>query len=145
MKNTITTAALIVIAGGAFAHGKATGIVRERMDSMTTLASTMKSLATMAKSDAAMDSIIIQTAAQTILDHSGQNLTKLFPAGSTKHSEATPLVWSQSDEFTELSEKLSELGKSLTDVSDKPELLTRVKELGATCTACHADYRQKTD
>jgi cytochrome c556 len=105
----------------------------------------MKSLAAMVKSNTAMDTIAIQTAAQTIQDHSGENLTNLFPVGSTKHSEATPLVWSQSDEFAALSVKLFELGKSLPEISTSAELQTRVKELGASCAACHADYRQKTD
>jgi cytochrome c556 len=145
MKNFITATILIAIAGSAFAHGKATGIVRERMDSMVLLGKTMKSLSLMAKSDAQLDKAALETASQTIEDHSGENLTKLFPVGSTKHSDATPLVWSQSDEFAELALKLSELGKSLPNISTRDALQKTVKELGASCKACHSDYRQKTD
>jgi cytochrome c556 len=145
MKNFITATILIAIAGSAFAHGKATGIVRERMDSMVVLGKTMKSLSLMAKSDAQLDKAALATAAQTIQDHSGENLTRLFPQGSTKHSDATPLVWTKSDEFLALATKLSEQGKALADVSTRDELQSHVQQLGASCKACHSDYRQKTD
>jgi cytochrome c556 len=145
MNKLITTTVFIAIAGGALAHGKATGIVRERMDSMTTLASTMKSLVLMAKSDAPLDKAAITLASNTLSDHSGQNLTAMFPTGSTKHSEATALVWSQSDDFAKLAAELNHLAKSLPDTNGKPALMVTIKAIGASCSACHAVYRQKTD
>jgi cytochrome c556 len=129
----------------ALAHGAATGIVRERMDSMVVLGKTMKSLSLMAKSDAQLDKAALETAAQTIQDHSGENLTKLFPAGSTKHSDATPLVWSQSDEFKKLSQDLAELSRPLKHVTTKSDLVESIQAIGQSCKSCHARFRQKSD
>ena len=145
MKRILLPILITATAGTAFAHGKATGIVRERMDGMLTLAKTMKSLVAMTKSDQVLNLVAIQAAGQTIADHAGDNLVTLFPAGSTKHSDATPLVWSQSDEFQRLADDLHAQGMALHGIDTPAQLQVQIKQIGATCTACHAVYRQKTE
>jgi len=76
MKRTLITLTAIALAGSAFAHGKATGIVRDRMDGMVVLADTMKSLATMAKSDAPLDQAVLTTASRH--NRSGHNQMPLI-------------------------------------------------------------------
>ncbi|GEM_PF-6593087 len=95
------------IATTAFAHGKASGIVCERM-------------AAMAKFDGPLDTSAIANASMTLAMHSGPNLTALFPEGSTKHSKATPLAWTQTDDFSPLAQDLTDLGNSLAKLPAKP-------------------------
>jgi cytochrome c556 len=145
MKRILFSLFITAIAGTAFAHGAATGIVRERMDGMVLLAKTMKSLAAMTKSDQKLNLLAIQAAGQTIADHAGKNLTTLFPTGSTQHSDATPLVWSHSDEFQRLADRLASQGMELRGIDTPAQLQTQIKQIAETCSACHADYRQKKE
>jgi len=145
MKRTVFTIAAIALAGSAFAHGKATGIVRERMDAMVVLADTMKFLAGMAKSDTPLDPSKLQAASNAIAAHAGTNLTAQFPAGSTAHSDATDQVWSDPDGFQALAEGLLTLSADLPTLTDKSALSIKIRELGATCKDCHAVYRRKSE
>lgn len=78
------------VASGAFAHSGAVGIVKERMDGMTALAASMKSLVGMQKSGN-VDLGKVQDAAQVIQSHSGDAMTGRFPEGSLPMvSEASP-------------------------------------------------------
>lgn len=145
MKRLTLIGICIALSGTAFAHGKATGIVLERMNSMVALADTMKSLSAFSKSDAPLDPNALKDAGMTLAGHSGQALVDQFPEGSTKHSFATPLVWSQSAEFERLAQELSELSERVPLVTDKETLSLLIKEIGASCSGCHAVYRQKSE
>lgn len=145
MKRIILSLLITATAGTALAHGAATGIVRERMDGMVVLAKTMKSMVAMTKSNQKLNLLAVQAAGQTIADHAGDNMVALFPTGSTKHSDATTLVWSQSDEFKRLADQLHAQGMTLRSIDTPAQLQAQIKLIGATCSACHADYRRKTD
>ena len=85
----ILTCALTSVATVALSHGGATGIVKQRMDAMVDLAQTLKSLSVAAKSDASLDPALLEQASESLRQHSGENLTELFPEDSkSKHSEA---------------------------------------------------------
>jgi cytochrome c556 len=78
----------------AFAHDGATGIVKERMDAMLTLGSTMKSLLKIVKGRVEFDASKVQELTGQLTKHSGSNLTKLLPNGSLDApSAAVPEIW----------------------------------------------------
>lgn len=137
--------ALVFIATGtlALAHAGATGIVKERMDGMGTLAEAMKALVRMDKSGA-VDPAQVTAIARAIQAQSGAAMTDRFPEGSLpKVSEATPLIWQDWDRFAAISNDLFQSAQRLEARANAPDLDlgAAVKELGATCKDCHADFR----
>lgn len=146
MKRILICAALTMgLASTASSHGKATGIVRERMDSMVVLAETMKQLSAMSKSTTALDVAKMKQAAAAIAANSGTNFTSLFPEGSTQHSEATQAVWTKPSEFQSIADELFYLGEQLSDVTQPSELATQLQALSKTCKSCHQTFRQKSE
>ncbi len=81
-------------AGVVFAHGGATGIVKQRMDLMKGIGEAMKTLTTMFKGEVEYDADAVREAARTIQSRAGEHIIKLFPEGSLDNpSEALPTVW----------------------------------------------------
>ena len=80
MKKSTIFFALFASATVAFAHNGATGITKERMDGMGSLAKSMKALVQMLKSD---DTDLERAAdiAREIQAHSGEEMIKRFPPG----------------------------------------------------------------
>ena len=88
------------ITATAFAHGGATGIVKERMDLMLDMGNAMKVLKSTFKGDVAYDAASVRGAALRIRQHSGGNMTKLFPEGSLQMgSEARTEIWTDWERF----------------------------------------------
>lgn len=145
MRKTLLAVAFIATGSLALAHTGATGIVKERMDGMGALANSMKALVTMTKSGE-IDTDQVAEIARAIQSHSGKAMNDRFPEGSLpKVSEAAPLIWQDWDRFAAISDELygvaqrMEIGAASQDF----ELTPFVKELGATCSACHGDFRIK--
>ncbi|MEO1747292.1 MAG: cytochrome c [Pseudomonadota bacterium] len=138
--------AMFVTAGSiALAHSGATGIVKERMDGMGSLAASMKSLVGMHKTGA-IDADSVRQIARTIKAHSGSALNARFPDGSLpKVSEASPKIWEDWDRFSEISGELFAVASRLETEATTPDLNLGgyVEELGATCSSCHKDFRIK--
>lgn len=108
-KKTIVmgAAAALTTAVAAFAHGGATGIVKERMDGMSAMSKVVKTLAPMMRGDIQFDAELVKQGAVEIRAHAGETMTKLFPEGSGgKPSEAKETVWENWEEFSALSERL---------------------------------------
>ena len=110
-----TIAAAVALATvTAFAHGGATGIVKERMDLMGDLGKNMKSLKSMMSGESAYDAGQVRAVSLAIAGHGGANMTKLFPEGSDhKPTEALPSVWKDWDRFSDLADKLESYAKAL--------------------------------
>jgi len=99
-----------------FAHGDATGIVKERMDLMVSLKNAMKNLKPLFRGKEEYDVEKVKQNALAIRDAAGNHMTKLFPEGSLKMpSEATPEIWTQWEEFQRLADNLERLGQALHD------------------------------
>lgn len=110
----IASVALSLTVLAAIAHGGATGIVKERMESMKAMGKVMKSTSAMFKGETAYDADAVKAAAEIIKSHSGDALTKLFPKGSDhKPSEALPEIWTDWDQFQALAKRLEILGEGL--------------------------------
>ncbi|NRG18793.1 cytochrome c [Rhizobiales bacterium] len=105
---------LLVAASGAFAHGGATGIVKERMDAMGELGKVMKTLSAMMRGETKYDAAVVRNSARTIRSHAGATMVKLFPEGSNPTpSEARDTIWANWNEFNELADRLALLAEGL--------------------------------
>lgn len=142
--------ALVGIAapGFGYAHGGATGIVKQRMDAMVELKDANKALQGIAKRKKTPDMARIETLANTIAAHA-REMPQLFP--NTKQSrkshatEARPSIWQDWDRFESLAKQLESDALALTaDGSlEAPKLRERLKNMGKTCRECHKDFRKK--
>lgn len=114
LKLTTGAALASIIAVTALAHGGATGIVKERMDGMSALKNSMKTLTPMMQGKTPYDADVVRREAEQIGRHAGDSMTRLFPDGSGgKPSEAKPEIWSDWDEFSELAEQLHTYSQGL--------------------------------
>ena len=99
---------LITGAGLAWAHGGATGIVKDRMDAMSSMAESVKTLKPMMRGRTTYNAETVQTAAQSIARLGGVHLTEMFPEGSlTEASEAKPAIWQQWSQFETYAQELT--------------------------------------
>ena len=121
LNRNISMAAIILAASAtvALAHSGATGIVKERMDAMSEMSKTVKVLATMMRGEKAYDAKVVRAGAALIGKHSGDAMTGLFPKGS-KHgaSEAREEIWTNWQEFKNLSNRLEIFAAGLSDAAD---------------------------
>ena len=163
-------AGLLLAPASVFAHGKATGIVMERMELMDFLGAAMKTLKSELALGGEYDAGKVVRAAGDIRKHSGEAMTRLFPKGSTKHSEALPSVWEKPEQFEQLAEDLavyagamqiaaqtrrseaapmaSSMMGSAAETPDAATLATlhpseAFKAVAEICSSCHSDYRMK--
>ncbi len=116
-------AGILTVAGtaGVFAHGGATGIVKDRMDGMLAMGDVVKSLSNMFRAGQ-YDAEAVKAGAAIIKQHSGEQLLDLFPEGSgSAPSEAKPAIWSDWEAFSKLAEDLSVLSDALIANADNPE------------------------
>lgn len=98
----------------AYAHGGATGIVKERMEAMDVMGDVVKTLSAMMRGETAYDTGAVRAGAETIRSHAGEALTGLFPEGSGgEPSETRAEVWSNWDEFSALAAQLETLADGL--------------------------------
>lgn len=103
------------------AHGGATGIVKERMDTMEVISKANKTLGAMFKGDVDFDPESVRDAALQIKSHSGETMTKLFPEGSDgKPSEALPAIWEDWATFEALADDLATFSQTLADTAANP-------------------------
>lgn len=148
MKKIIVAALIISVAGAnAFAHSGATGIVKERMNAMSSISKNLKKIFVTLKDESEFDANIIASSSREIMTHANK-FPHMFPEGSTKHpSEAAPAIWERPDEFSKKAQdlityanELTQLAEAKSDHSAIDEAFGKVK---GTCKACHADFRIK--
>ncbi|MDJ0776999.1 MAG: cytochrome c [Gammaproteobacteria bacterium] len=145
----VTALAATCPAGQAvYAHEEATGVVKERMDTMKQLGKRMKTLKSLVRSSSAYDATRVASLAGEIRGISDQ-VESGFPAGSIEHpSEALPAIWENWERFVELIDAMKteseKLGEAARD-SDQRAALKQFAALGKTCRGCHTDFRQKKD
>lgn len=136
--------ALVWPHGPVTAHEGATGVVKERMASMKSMGTAMKSL----KSVLWAGKPLARTKedAEIIARHA-ESIPELFPKGSGgEPSEATPAVWSDRRRFDALSEELAARAAALARTLDsgKPDAAKAAfRDVGAACSRCHEDFREK--
>ncbi len=102
-----------------FAHGGATGIVKERMDAMLGMGKIVKSLSEMMRGDKEYDAKQVKAGAEFIKKHAGEAMTKQFPEGvKSKHTEARPEIWKNWEEFRVIAGQLETFATALEKAAD---------------------------
>jgi cytochrome c556 len=127
----------------AAAHDHATGVVKERMDSMEKMAKTLKAITQRVRAGKGLDKI--PPAAETIHTEA-LRITTQFPKGSNKHpSEAKASIWTNASDFEAKAAALVAASEQLATASpgDPAEVTKRHQALARTCGACHELYREK--
>ncbi|WP_320825410.1 cytochrome c, partial [Reinekea sp.] len=105
---------LITGAGMVWAHGGATGIVKDRMDVMSSLSKSVKKLTPMMRGRTEYNPVTVQQEAENIAKLGGSHLTEMFPEGSlTGASEAKPAIWQQWSKFETYADELILLADGL--------------------------------
>ncbi len=115
------TALALLLASAAVAHRGATGIVKKRMDAMTSIGSAMKGLTAMLRGKQAYDPDRVKASAKIIAGHGGESMTSLFPEGSLKHpSRAKAAIWADWERFSALARELAVYAGTLTLAAANP-------------------------
>lgn len=142
----VTVLAVVLVSGAALAHRNATGIVKQRMDSMTAMGDAMKVLRAMMRGSQAYDAERVKAHAQAIARHAGEKLTSLFPEGSLNHpTRAKPAIWTDWDRFAESARQLATHADALaaTAFNDQAPQDALFERLRQTCSDCHRAFRRK--
>lgn len=116
------------------------------MDAMKAMADDIKLIARGLRTNT-LDMQKADAAARRIADHAVQ-VPAQFSARNIDHpSEALPVIWDEFDAFVALAADLEQatavFRAGLAEGADRAVIGAAVQDMGATCTACHDDYRIK--
>jgi len=132
----------------AFAHGGATGIVKERMDGMMAMGKALTSVGDMFKGKSEFNPEKIAAAADIVKLHA-VNIDKLFPdtkaSRTGKGTEALPTVWNDRDGFLAIAVELEKRADELNAIAatgDKRKIRIGFAKVSKSCASCHTDYRK---
>ncbi|RED51608.1 c-type cytochrome [Aestuariispira insulae] len=170
----LLTVTMLVSGLAVQAHEGATGVVKERMEAMEDVGKSMKALKAMITGEITYDADKVRMAAKTIAGHGGDNLTRLFPEGSTQHpTAALPAIWEDWQGFSRLAADLASHADALAKaagndrsmaessmggdmMSAAPAAPTPAElagmapdsafmALGKVCGSCHKQFRKKKE
>ena len=137
----------VVLAGSLLwahqGHEHATGVVKERMELMESMAKAQKAITQRLRQNRELE--LIKVEARSIRELS-EKIPSLFPPGSREHpTAAKEAVWQKWSDFEAKaratqaeSEKLS-----ATDTRDINALTAQARALSQSCGTCHELYRAK--
>ena len=115
----VVASGLAVASQSVFAHGGATGVVKERMDGMGVMKEAMKVLTPMMRGQVEYDAAVVRERAEAISHHAGEALTRLFPEGSLDApSEAKPEIWQDWAAFSAMADQLRVTAVGLAEASE---------------------------
>ncbi|WP_222223290.1 c-type cytochrome [Marinobacterium arenosum] len=116
----VLACSLTVTSVAAVAHGGASGVVKERMETMKEMKTSMKSLSAMFSGKAAYDPDEVREAALVLQRNSGDALTRLFPEGSLhKPTEAKEIIWQEWRRFGQMADDLQLFSQALGKAADR--------------------------
>lgn len=122
-------------------HSKATGVVRQRMETMLEMAKRMRAINQRLRAKEALASIAKDAAAVRDL---AAAMTPMFPPGSTQPpTEASAEIWKNFSDFENRAKTLAQEAGKLADVTDLSDqkLAAQVAVVAGTCSGCHEKYR----
>ena len=130
----------------SLAHKGATGVIKERMETMKSVARSMKRINKALRSSSDIDRAAIKREAAAITKHA-REFPQKFPVGSEGGmSEAKPEVWKNPVDFSAKSMALSTAAERLSGAAStgsREELSAGFSGVGKTCGSCHRVYRMK--
>jgi cytochrome c556 len=125
------------------AHEHATGVVKERMDLMESMAKAQKAIAQRLKANRELD--LIKADARSIQEFA-QKIPSLFPPGSREHpTEAKASIWQNWSDFEKRARAVVVEADKLAGIEprDVKALAAQARALSQSCGACHELYRAK--
>lgn len=131
--------AVIGVTGAAFA-----GPIEDRQANMKNVGKAMGALAAIAKKEAPFDAAVVNTNATALADNVKESKAH-FPDGSEtgdKETWAKAEIWQNKADFEAKSDKSVEAAMKMAAVTDEADFGAALGALGATCKACHQDYRR---
>lgn len=131
--------AVIGVTGAAFA-----GPIEDRQANMKNVGKAMGALAAIAKKEAPFDAGVVNTNATSLGDNVKQAKAH-FPDGSAtgdKETWAKSEIWQNKADFDAKADKAVEAAMQMASVTAEANFGAALGALGATCKACHTDYRR---
>lgn len=142
LKASLAVMSVLVFATVAVAKdGVSNPAVKARMDAMSAIGAGTKILGGMAGGKIAFDATAAKAAAATIAEKTAMVPVLFEPRESDPVSEAKDEIWTNWDDFVAKSDALLMAAKVAETATTKEALAAAVGDLGATCKACHSDYR----
>lgn len=139
MNKLFLITATVFLSGSLFASDAA---INARIASMKDIGSANRELVNISRGRAAFDADVVQAAANTLKENSGQYLLDLFPEGSTAaRSDAKPEIWSNWAKFSQLAFDLNSASTKLAQASEA-DFAALYADVSATCSSCHKDFRK---
>ena len=139
----VAVIAPFLVAQTARGHDHATGVVKERMEMMESMAKRMKAIRE--RIDAKRDLAAIKGDAEAIASQAPL-VIHLFPRGSTQRpTDASGAIWQNWPDFERMAANLEVESKKLMTLSadDFRALSVQIRAVTYTCAACHEKYRVK--
>jgi cytochrome c556 len=140
---------IILAAGAAFfsaalaheGHEHATGVVRERIITMTSMGERLLAMSRLLRSNKNLE----RTADEARAIHDlAAKISSQFPAGSTQApTAAKPAVWQDWSDFAAKAKNLEAEAEKLTQTSttDGGALRAQFRAVARACDECHEKYR----
>ena len=122
-------------------HDHATGVVKERMITMTSLGQRLLTISKRLRANKDLDKIADDAHA---IHELAVTIPKQFPPGSTQFpTAAKPAVWQEWATFESNVKKLEAEAEKLmnTKVSDGEALRTQFRAVAFACDGCHETFR----
>lgn len=135
---------LASVAGVALAHtGVKNMTVMKRMEAMKSIGESTKVLGQMAKGELVFDAEAAREAAMAIARHAAETPALFKEKAEDSKDEAKPVIWDRYEDFVAKSEDLEVLAARLAEtVANLDDVRSGLGQIGATCKACHAVYRE---
>lgn len=146
MKRLLLPVGLLALALGTAGSGGAwaqADVVAQRKDEMKRSGAHLEAIKKIIDAGEAVDPIAPR--AQEMNGYFA-TLATLFPAGSTEDSKARPEVWSDRAGFEKAAANATAATARLASVAgggDKDATAAAFREVGASCGACHRNYRAR--
>lgn len=127
------------------AHEGATGIVKERQEGMVAFKNAMKAWKLALGDPKSLTLEAFGKISQQLSSNAGARLLGLYPKdGPTKHTDASPRIWTEWDEFERHANELEARARSLEMMAiDETVLRSEFKVIGGICKACHESFRER--
>lgn len=123
-------------------HDHATGVVKERMITMTSLGQRLLAISKRLRADKELGKIADDA---HVIHELAATITKQFPPGSTQFpTAAKPAVWQDWTTFESNAKKLEVEAEKLMNVKagDGEALRTQFRAVAFACDGCHETFRQ---
>ena len=138
---SILAAAVVSVAFAHEGHEHATGVVRERMELMTSIGQRMLASNKRLRANKELDNIANDARA---IHELASKIMAQFPPGSTQFpTAARPAIWQEWDDFTAKAKRLETESEKLMNANtrDGDALRAQFRAVAFACDGCHEKYR----